>query len=310
MRFVRWRHHAILSHAIGIDYLTESIVMDQLAPLLRQINLTAQSFHSGELCQLVAFDENAGYIHILRSGKVTMSVRNGPSHYIEKPSVIFFPRTCPHSLVPDGDNAELLCAYVDLGAKVGSPLALSLPEAIILPMDEMSLIKPTLELLFSEAAHENFGRQAALDRLIEYFLIQMLRHVIAMGQLNGGIFAALADAREQAGDRTLALRIIFTGRTGLHRRLKADPDWLSAADIAGMSRARFAVNFRETVGVTPLDYLTNWRMSVAQNMLKIGRPIKAVAAAVGYQSQAALARVFAKRIGVAPTEWLRQVEVS
>ena len=298
MRFVRWRHHAILSHAIGIDYLTESIVMDQLAPLLRQINLTAQSFHSGELCQLVAFDENAGYIHILRSGKVTMSVRNGPSHYIEKPSVIFFPRTCPHSLVPDGDNAELLCAYVDLGAKVGSPLALSLPEAIILPMDEMSLIKPTLELLFSEAAHENFGRQAALDRLIEYFLIQMLRHVIAMGQLNGGIFAALADAR------------LKHAVTAMHERPGHPWTLDELADIAGMSRARFAVNFRETVGVTPLDYLTNWRMSVAQNMLKIGRPIKAVAAAVGYQSQAALARVFAKRIGVAPTEWLRQVEVS
>jgi AraC-like DNA-binding protein len=298
MRFVRWRHHAILSHAIGIDYLTESIVMDQLAPLLRQINLTAQSFHSGELCQLVAFDENAGYIHILKSGKVTMSVRNGPSHYIEKPSVIFFPRTCPHSLVPDGDNAELLCAYVDLGAKVGSPLALSLPEAIILPMDEMGLIKPTLELLFSEAAHENFGRQAALDRLIEYFLIQMLRHVIAMGQLNGGIFAALADAR------------LKHAVTAMHERPGHPWTLDELADIAGMSRGRFAVNFRETVGVTPLDYLTNWRMSVAQNMLKIGRPIKSVAAAVGYQSQAALARVFAKRVGQAPTEWLRGVEVA
>jgi AraC-like DNA-binding protein len=79
------------------------------------------------------------------------------------------------------------------------------------------------------------------------------------------------------------------------------------ADLAGMSRARFAVNFRETVGITPLDYLTDWRMSVAQNLLKQGRPIKSVAAAVGYQSQAALARVFAKRIGLAPTDWARQM---
>jgi AraC-like DNA-binding protein len=284
-------------NTIGIDYLTESIAMDQLAPLLRQINLTAQSFHSGELCQLVAFDENAGYIHIVRSGKVTLRVRSGPPQPIVQPSVIFFPRTCPHVIVPEGENTELLCAYVDLGAKIGSPLALSLPEAIVLPMDEMGQIKPTLDLLFSEAAHENFGRQAALDRLIEYFLIQMLRHVIAMGQLNGGIFAALADSR------------LKHAVSAMHERPGHPWALDELADIAGMSRARFAVNFRETVGVTPLDYLTNWRMSVAQNMLKAGRPIKSVAAAVGYQSQAALARVFAKRVGQAPTEWMKQMEL-
>ena len=285
-------------NTIGIDYLTESIAMDQLAPLLRQITFSAQSFHSGELCQLVAFDENAGYIHIVRSGKVTMTVRNGPPQSITQPSVIFFPRTCPHALVPEGENAELLCAYVDLGAKVGSPLALSLPEAIVLPMDDMSLVKPTLELLFREALQESFGRQAALDRLIEYFLIQMLRHVLAMGQLNGGIFAALADSR------------LKHAVNAMHEHPGHPWSLDELADIAGMSRARFAVNFRETVGVTPLDYLTNWRMSVAQSMLKSGRPIKSVAAAVGYQSQAALARVFAKRLGQAPTEWLRGVEVS
>jgi AraC-like DNA-binding protein len=56
-----------------------------------------------------------------------------------------------------------------------------------------------------------------------------------------------------------------------------------------------------------LDYLTDWRMSVAQNLLKQGRPIKSVAAAVGYQSQAALAGVFTKRIGLAPTDWVKQL---
>lgn len=290
---MRWRHHAILLNTDGIDCLTESIVMDQLAPLLRQINLSAQSFHNGELCQLVSFDENAGYIHILRSGKVTMTVRNGPPQYIEKPSVLFFPRTCPHTL--DGESAQLLCAFVDLGAKVGSPLALALPEAIILPMDEMSLIKPTLDLLFREAFEETFGQQAALDRLIEYFLIQMLRHVISIGQLHGGIFSALSDPR------------LKHAVGAMHERPGHPWTLDELADIAGMSRARFAVNFRETVGVTPLDYLTDWRMSVAQNLLKQGRPIKSVAAAVGYQSQAALARVFAKRVGVAPANWVKQL---
>ncbi|OYQ31411.1 hypothetical protein CHU95_19865 [Niveispirillum lacus] len=49
--------------------------------------------------------------------------------------------------------------------------------------------------------------------------------------------AALTRAREQAGDRTLALRLTFTGHTRLHRRLKADPDWVSAEVAMAASRA-------------------------------------------------------------------------
>lgn len=296
-RLVRWRHHAILLNTDGIDYLTESIIMDNLTPLLKQITLTAQSFFSGELCQIVSFDKEVGHVHILKSGKISMTVGNGLPQIIDKPSVLFFPRTCPHAFIPiDGEDSELLCAYIDLGAQVGSPLALALPEVIVLPMNDLSAIKPTVEILFKEAFDEAFGRQAALDRLIEYFLIQMLRHVIATGGMQGGIFSALSDPR------------LRHAVAAMHERPGHPWTLDELADIAGMSRARFAVNFRETVGVTPLDYLTDWRMSIAQNMLKVGRPIKVVAAAVGYQSQAALARIFAKRVGHAPTEWLKTLD--
>jgi AraC-like DNA-binding protein len=188
-----------------------------------------------------------------------------------------------------------LCASVDIGVKVRNPVAMTLPEVLVLPMEEMTATSTTLDLLFREALDDGFGRQAALDRLIEYFLILTLRHVVATGQLQGGIFAALADPR-------LAHAV-----SAMHYQPGYPWTLNELADLSGMSRARFAVNFRETVGITPLDYLTDWRMSVAQNLLKQGRPIKSVAAAVGYQSQAALARVFAKRIGLAPTNWTRQI---
>ncbi len=271
--------------------------MDQLAPLLSQISLSAESFFSGELCQLVTFDKVAGHIHILRSGQVSITVGNRTPQIIDKPSVIFFPRSCLHELLPlEGSVNELLCAYVDLGAKVGSPLALSLPEVIVLPIDDTSPLGPTLDLLFKEAFAETIGRQAALDRLIEYFLIQVLRHVIEIGELQSGIFAALADSR------------LKHAVTAMHERPSHPWTLDELADVSGMSRARFAVNFKQAVGITPLDYLTDWRMSVAQNLLKQGRPIKSVAAAVGYQSQAALARVFARRVGYAPSEWVKKLE--
>jgi AraC-like DNA-binding protein len=51
------------------------------------------------------------------------------------------------------------------------------------------------------------------------------------------------------------------------------------ADAAGMSRARFAVPFRKVAGAAPFDYLTDWRIGVAQSLLKRGEALKLVAPA-------------------------------
>src|SRR5690242_2615944 len=75
---------------------------------------------------------------------------------------------------------------------------------------------------------------------------------------------------------------------------------------AGMSRARFAAHFRKVVGVTPFDYLADWRIGVAQSMLKQGKALKIVAPSVGYASAAALTRAFNQRSGLSPKAWLRR----
>jgi AraC-like DNA-binding protein len=80
------------------------------------------------------------------------------------------------------------------------------------------------------------------------------------------------------------------------------------AAAAGMSRARFAVHFRAVTGDTPADYLASWRITLAQGMLRAGRPLKHVAVEVGYGSASALTRAFIRKIGQAPTHWLRQAE--
>jgi AraC-like DNA-binding protein len=174
---------------------------------------------------------------------------------------------------------------------VRSPLATALPAFVIVPLSDMPQIAPTLQLLFHEAFAQALGRQAALDRLAEYFLIQMLRHVIEHGQVQQSIFAALADAR-------LAHAV-----QAMHENPSHAWTLETLADVSGMSRARFAANFKTIVGTTPLDYLTDWRLSIAQNLIKQGKPLKSIAAQVGYQSAAAFSRVFAKRLGVTPAEW-------
>uniref|UniRef100_UPI00257CC127 helix-turn-helix domain-containing protein n=1 Tax=Aquabacterium sp. UBA2148 TaxID=1946042 RepID=UPI00257CC127 len=59
-------------------------------------------------------------------------------------------------------------------------------------------------------------------------------------------------------------------------------------------------------GQTPADYLASWRVSVAQGMLRSGRPLKHVAMDVGYGSTSAFARVFERKVGQLPSVWLKQ----
>jgi AraC-like DNA-binding protein len=270
--------------------------MDQLAPLLSQVSLSARVFFAGELCQTASFDDSelVGHLHLVKAGRVAVIMQGTEVALIERPSVLLIPRPCDHSLAPkDPEGFELMCASLDLGFKVRSPLAMALPKLLVVPFEGAGTLEPALRILFEEAFGAGYGRQAALDRLTEYFLILILRHITTTGGLKEGIFAALSDQR-------LSRAVL-----AMHDR-PAHPWGLDElASLAGMSRARFAVNFRETVGVTPLEYLTDWRLSLAQTMIRQGRSLKGVASEVGYQSQAAFTRVFTRKIGCSPTDWER-----
>jgi len=82
-------------------------------------------------------------------------------------------------------------------------------------------------------------------------------------------------------------------------------DWTldALAREAGMSRSVFAAAFRETVGTTPGQYLQDWRIALAQQALRRGRPLKVVAADVGYGSETALSRAFKAQTGQSPRAW-------
>jgi hypothetical protein len=91
---------------------------------------------------------------------------------LDTPSILFFPRPHQHRIHgSEEEGAELVCATVEFGIGMLNPLIASLPEPFVLPLDALSELAPSLELLFSEASSELPGRQTALDRLFEYVLV-------------------------------------------------------------------------------------------------------------------------------------------
>jgi len=76
---------------------------------------------------------------------------------------------------------------------------------------------------------------------------------------------------------------------------------------ANSSRTSVAKRFAELVGQPPMQYLTQWRMQVAANLLsQTDAKMNAIAGDVGYDSEAAFSRAFKKATGVAPGSWRKR----
>lgn len=263
--------------------------------MFAHFSLSADVFYTGVLCGVARFEntQGTGVLHVLRRGRLRVVQPGAPTLELDQPTLLFYRQPVAHRFeVGKRDGADLVCASIDFGKGVGNPVLRGLPDVMAVPMADISGVESTLALLFDEAFAQRPGREAAIARLAEYFIVLLLRHAIDARLVEAGVLAALADAR-------LSKAVMV-----MHARPEHPWTLQELAQLAGMSRARFAANFRTVVGAAPLDYLTDWRISVAQTLLKRGKPLKAVAPAVGYTSAVTLSRVFARRVGVAPGEWL------
>lgn len=215
--------------------------------------------------------------------------------HLSEPSVVFIPRPQAHRVVAlSADGAELVSAAIHFGGGDDNPLLRSLPAVWCVPTAQLPGLALTLDLLFAEAWACRCGHAAVLDRLLEVLLIQLLRHAMAERLVDAGVMAGLSDARLA---RTLS---------ALHAEPARHWTLETMAAVAGMSRARFAAHFAQTVGAPPGDYLTGWRLGLARRMLRRGMAVKQVAAEVGYASAGAFGRVFQQRGGSSRRAWRRR----
>jgi AraC-like DNA-binding protein len=73
---------------------------------------------------------------------------------------------------------------------------------------------------------------------------------------------------------------------------------------AGTSRTVLTDRFNAVMGQSPIEYVTNWRMQLAAERIRNHQStFAAIAADVGYESEAAFNRAFKRVIGVTPGRW-------
>ncbi|MCJ8517358.1 AraC-like DNA-binding protein [Pseudorhizobium tarimense] len=147
----------------------------------------------------------------------------------------------------------------------------------------------TLNALRTEVANAELGGSLVAERLAEILVIAAVRAFVASSLTTSvGWISALADPRIGK-----ALKL-------LHANVACRWTVPMLASEVGMSRSAFTQRFTERVGHPPLDYLTRWRMVLAQRKLRAGQTVAAVAAAVGYKSQSAFTHAFKRTLGRTP----------
>lgn len=275
------------------------MAVDRLEALLERFVVRAQLFHSGALRGVERFGPDCGRLHLLQRGRMEVDHGDGRWTPVEQASLLLYARPQPHRFrIPTGETAEMACARLHFSGGADNPLTRSLPPVIVLPLAELEGADEVLDLIFREAFGQDCGRRAVVDRLFEVLLVLVLRALMQRGDLDIGLFAAM---RHPGLARALVAMHGAPGEAWSLDRL---------AQTALMSRSHFAVTFRDAVGQTPGDYLLQYRMLLARDLLARGVPISAVSERVGYAAGSSLSRAFSAHFGESPSAWRTRSELA
>ena len=152
-----------------------------------------------------------------------------------------------------------------------------------------------LERMRGELQKPQLGGFLVVQQLAYMMLVQALRLHLAerLPERVGWLFAL--------SDKQMSVAITFMHDEPAH-------DWTveELGRRIGLSRSTFALRFKEAVGVSPMEYLTRWRMLVAgDRMANTSDSISEIAQSLGYESASAFTKAFKKIMGCSPRQYSR-----
>jgi AraC-like DNA-binding protein len=194
----------------------------------------------------------------------------------------------------DGIGCFGIAGHFDMAGENADLLLSMLPPVVHLQQDsDKQALRWCLERMRKEFDDPQPGSTLATQQLGTLMLVQILRTYLT-SRLEGSVGWMFALTDKRVG---LALQAMHEA--------PAHPWTLNTlAQQAGMSRTGFAVRFKELVGVTPLNYLARWRMSLAkERILNSPDPIGDIAMQIGYKSESAFSTAFRRLVGCAPRRY-------
>ncbi|MBL1278308.1 MAG: helix-turn-helix transcriptional regulator [Ectothiorhodospiraceae bacterium] len=139
-------------------------------------------------------------------------------------------------------------------------------------------------MLIREDSTERLGGDLIVARIIDILLVQIIRYWLENCKTDS-VGWLMATAHTEIG------KVL----SSIHERPEEKWTIDSLAKEANISRTKLFITFTKEVGISPIQYLTNWRIDLSKQLLTTNDlSILEIANSVGYESEASFGRVFKK----------------
>jgi AraC-like DNA-binding protein len=315
--------------------------MDALSETLRVVRLVGAIFINGRFTapwcyQSPSADTAAPFLepgaervvifHLITEGECYVELGNEPPVRLTAGDVVIFPKGHAHCMTSQpgllpaegarldqvlarrprqlaygggGPTTRLVCGYLACDARLAQMLLAGLPSLLRVNVRGSNAgmwLEASVRYALAEARSPRPGGAGVLAKLAEVLFIEVLRlHMNEQGAGRKGWLAGVGD------------RIVGAALKALHSRPAHAWTLEELARTAHTSRSVLAERFQDLVGTSPMQYLTQWRMLLAANLLcRSNAPLARIAEDVGYQTDTAFSRAFRREYGAPPAAWRRR----
>jgi AraC-like DNA-binding protein len=288
--------------------VASSITPDDLLPYMKQAEVLCALHYviSGEMYVEVEGEEPL----LVKSGELVLLPRNTPHVLSNRPGQ----RPVPSGdLIQPGDNGglasivhgsgngpltNLVCGYL-ANEEMRNPLMATLPPMLKVNVSEgasRDWIESSVRYGAQQLSEGHHATSSVMARLSELLFVEAVR-----------AYSETQEVHEQHWLHGLKDQYVGRALAALHDRLAHGWSVADLAEVAGLSRSAFVERFTAAMGAPPMQYLAKSRMLLAKELLaERQKSIGQVAAAVGYDAEAAFNRAFKREFGVPPARWRDQ----
>jgi len=314
--------------------------MDALSETLRVVRLVGAIFIHARFTAPWCYDaphadaaarvlepgaENIVVFHLITEGECVVELVDEPPLRLVAGDVVLFPQGHAHrmaseaGLVPPpprrletvlarrprtmaygggGKPTRMVCGYLACDKRLAQLLLAGLPPIVRVNVRGSNAgiwLEASVRYALAEARSPRPGGEGVLSKLAEVLFIEVLR--LYMNEHRSGRTGWLAGV----GDR-----VVGAALNALHHKPAQAWTLEDLARAANSSRSVLAERFQHLVGTSPMQYLTQWRMLLAANLLvRSNAPLARIAEDVGYQTDTAFSRAFRREYGAPPAAWRR-----
>ena len=288
--------------------LPPSLTPDDMLPYMARPEVLCALHYviSGEMFVEVEGEEPL----LVRSGEIVLLPRNDPhvmsSRPGQRPTSVQGIDPARHrwrafSIVHGGAGGpltNLICGYL-ANEEMRNPLMSTLPPMLKVNVNEgasRDWIESSVRYGAQQLSQGTLASSSIMARLSELLFVEAVR-----------AYSESQKVHEQHWLHGLKDQYVGRALAALHDRLSHGWSVADMAAEAGLSRSAFVERFTAAMGAPPMQYLAKSRMLLAKELLvERQKSISQVAAAVGYDAEAAFNRAFKREFGVPPARWRDQ----